>query len=341
MGRRGRGTFGFVAHETHAPTLTPSTAAPTFALKRFGWETPDRLVVSGVFGGLDEATTLGPPVLVVRAGDTVEHLSAVADSLDGAPEDGEAWEAQFAWQDAPIAFGEAELRLGADVTVSLPEPSEKRRLNRGRNLLEVRINNGAVPSREATEIAHDPPADAEAEPAAENGGPAAVRAQVEVLAAQEEVRAVRVSLQQTEAELARAREDLEAERGRRAADSERFSEGLAKVRETAEQALADEHRTVSRLESELRDAKEAAETKDAALETLRGQLVAADEARTQAEATAKSETDALREQVAKREHDGRETERLRSELGEADASIEQARDDAERLLQRLSAIRAK
>jgi hypothetical protein len=339
MGRRGRGTFGFVARETHAPTLTPSTAAPTFALKRFGWETPDRLVVSGVFGGLDEATLLGPPVLVVRAGDAVQHLPPVADSVDGAPEDGEAWEAQFAWQDAPVAFGEAELRLGADVTVSLPDPSEKRRLNRGRNLLEVRISNGAVPSREATEIAHDPPSDAE--PAADNGGPTAVRAQVELLAAQEEVRAVRVSLQQTEAELARAREDLEAERGRRAADSERFSEGLAKVRETAEQALAEEHRTVSRLDSELRDAKEAAETKDAALEALRGQLVAADEARTQAEAAAQSETGALREQVAKLERDGQETERLRSELGKADASIEQARDDAERLVQRLSAIRAK
>jgi hypothetical protein len=339
MGRRGRGTFGFVARETHAPTLTPSTAAPTFALKRFGWETPDRLVVSGVFGGLDEATLLGPPVLVVRAGDAVQHLPPVADSVDGAPEDGEAWQAQFAWQDAPVAFGEAELRLGADVTVSLPDPSEKRRLNRGRNLLEVRINNGAVHSREATEIAHDPPSDAE--PAADNDGPTAVRAQVELLAAQEEVRAVRVSLQQTEAELARAREDLEAERGRRAADSERFSEGLAKVRETAEQALAEEHRTVSRLDSELRDAKEAAETKDAALEALRGQLVAADEARTQAEAEAQSETGALREQVAKLERDGQATERLRSELGEADASIEQARDDAERLVQRLSAIRAK
>jgi len=339
MGRRGRGTFGFVARETHAPTLTPSTAAPTFALKRFGWETPDRLVVSGVFGGLDEATLLGPPLLVVRAGDAVLHLPPVADSVDGAPEDGEAWEVQFAWQDPPVAFGEAELRLGADVTVSLPDPSEKRRLNRGRNLLEVRINNGAVPSHEATEIAHDPPSDAE--PVADNGGPTAVRAQVELLAAQEEVRAVRVSLQQTEAELARAREDLEAERGRRAADSQRFSEGLATVRETAEQALAEEHRTVSRLDSELRDAKEAAETKDAALEALRGQLVAADEARTQAEAAAQSETGALREQVAKLERDGQETERLRSELGEADASIQQARDDAERLLQRLSAIRAK
>jgi hypothetical protein len=339
MGRRGRGTFGFVARETHAPTLTPSTAAPTFALKRFGWETPDRLVVSGVFGGLDEATLLGPPVLVVRAGDAVQHLPPVADSVDGAPEDGEAWEAQFAWQDAPVAFGEAELRLGADVTVSLPDPSEKRRLNRGRNLLEVRINNGAVLSHEATEIAHDPPSDAG--PAADTGGPTAVRAQVELLAAQEEVRAVWVSLQQTEAELARAREDLEAERGRRAADSERFSEGLAKVRETAEQALAEKHRTVSRLDSELRDAKEAAETKDAALEALRGELVAADEARTQAEAAAQSETGALREQVAKLERDGQETERLRSELGEADASIKQARDDAERLVQRLSAIRAK
>jgi chromosome segregation ATPase len=207
-------------------------------------------------------------------------------------------------------------------------------------MLEVRINHGADPSPEVTEIAPDPPPEDEAEDetepehAAENGRPAAIGAQVELLAAQEEVRAVRASLQQTEAELARAREDLEAERTRSATDSERFREGLAQVRETAEQALSDEHRTVIRLDSELRDAKEAAEAKDAELDALGEQLVAADEARTQAEGTAQSEIDALREQVAKLERDGRETERLR-------ASIEQARADAERLLQRLSAIRAK
>jgi len=353
MHRRRRVTLGFVAQAHHTETLTTSTEAPTFALKRFAWETPDRLVVSGVFGDLPDPVTLGPPVLVVRAGESVHDLPAVAESVEGPPQDGKVWQAQFSWQDAPVAFAEAELRLGADLTVLLPEPSEKRRLNRARNMLEVRISNGADPSPEATEIAHDPPpeaevgvvakAEAEAEPehAPENGGPAAVGAQVELLAAQEEVRAVRVSLQQTEAELARAREDLEAERTRQAADSERFREGLAQVRETAERALADEHRTVSRLDSELRDAKEAAEVKDAELDALGEQLVAADEARTQAEATAQSEIDALREQVAKLERDGGETERLRAELEEADASIEQARDDAERLLQRLSAIRAK
>jgi hypothetical protein len=355
MHRRRRVTLDFVAQQNHAETLTASLEAPTFALKRFAWETPDRLVVSGVFGDLPDPVTLGPPVLVVRAGESVHDLPAVAESVEGPPQDGKVWQAQFSWQDAPVAFAEAELRLGADLTVLLPEPSEKRRLNRARNMLEVRISNGADPSPEATEIAHDPPpeaevgvvakaeAEAEAEPehAPENGGPAAVGAQVELLAAQEEVRAVRVSLQQTEAELARAREDLEAERTRQAADSERFREGLAQVRETAERALADEHRTVSRLDSELRDAKEAAEVKDAELDALGEQLVAADEARTQAEATAQSEIDALREQVAKLERDGGETERLRAELEEADASIEQARDDAERLLQRLSAIRAK
>ena len=328
-----------MAQAHHTETLTTSTEAPTFALKRFAWETPDRLVVSGVFGDLPDPVTLGPPVLVVRAGESVHDLPAVAESVEGPPQDGKVWQAQFSWQDAPVAFAEAELRLGADLTVLLPEPSEKRRLNRARNMLEVRISNGADPSPEATEIGHDPPP--EVEHASENGGPAAVGAQVELLAAQEEVRAVRVSLQQTEAELARAREDLEAERTRQAADSERFREGLAQVRETAERALADEHRTVSRLDSELRDAKEAAEVKDAELDALGEQLAAADEARTQAEAAAQSEIDALREQVAKLERDGGETERLRAELEEADASIEQARDDAERLLQRLSAIRAK
>ncbi len=343
MHRRRRVTLAFVAHDHHTETLTAPTEAPTFALKRFAWETPDRLVVSGVFGDLPHLPTLGSPVLVVRAGESVHDLPAVAESVEGPPRDGKVWQAQFSWQDAPVAFAEAELRLGADLTVFLPEPSEKRRINRARNMLEVRINHGADPSPEATEIALDPPPEAEAEPehAAENGGPAAVGAQVELLAAQEEVRAVQVSLQQTEAELARAREDLEAERTRKAADSERFREGLAQVRETAEQALSDERRTVIQLDSELRGAKEAAEAKDAELDALREQLVAADEARTVAEATAQSEIDALREQVAKLERDGGETERLRAVLEEADASVEQARDDAERLLQRLSAIRAK
>ena len=45
--------------------------------------------------------------------------------------------------------------------------------------------------------------------------------------------------------------------------------------------------------------------------------------------------------MAKLESDAKETERLRTELEQAYGSVEQARSDAERLLARLTAIRAK
>ena len=87
--------------------------APTFELKRFVWATPDRLELAGTFGGLQDTPVDAAPVLVVRAGDNVHRLPAVADTLDGPPEAGRVWQAAFAWQDAPVAFGVAELHLGS------------------------------------------------------------------------------------------------------------------------------------------------------------------------------------------------------------------------------------
>ena len=119
-------------------------------------------------------------------------------------------------------------------------------------------------------------------------------------------------MQRSEAELARARQDLEAERERRAGDGERFREGLAAVRASAEQALTAEQGAVSRLGTDLQKAQAAIESKDAALETLGKQLEAADAAKTRAEAKAK----ALRAQVAKLETDSKATERLRTDARE-------------------------
>ena len=211
--------------------------------------------------------------------------------------------------------------------------------------------------RETMEVVRAP--DAPAEETRERQIPeaeaASVGSQVEVIAAQEEVREVRVAMALIQEELTRAREDLQAERTRRAGDGERFREGLAKVRESAEKALAVEQNAAHRLGAELREAHEAIEAKDAALETLRGQLEAAAAARMQAEAKALEEAKALRTQLAKLKSDAKETERLRAELergrARADAaraelektygSVDQVRSDVERLLGRLTAIRAK
>jgi hypothetical protein len=347
--------------ETAAPTALPATA--TFELRQFAWLTPDRLGVSGTFGGLQKPAD-GAPVLVIRAGDRVLRLPAVADSLGGPPEEGRVWQAAFEWQDAPVAFDGAELELGAGLAVDLPGPDPKRRLSRKR-VLEVRTagGGGGDPRRETVGIVDGPPTDRaaeSAEPPAAPGGPveggaASVGSQVELLAAQEEVREIRIAMQQTQQELARARDDLRAERERRSGDSERFREGLAKLRESADGALAVEHSAKRQLGSDLREAQEVVEKQDAALKTLRGQLEAAGRALTEAEAKARAEADALRKQVAKLESDGKETERLRAELertrARADAAhteleqargaVDQARKDAERLLGRLTAIRAK
>jgi hypothetical protein len=277
--------------------------APTFELKRFVWATPDRLELAGTFEGLQSTPVDAAPVLVVRAGDNVHRLPAVADTRQGPPEAGRVWQAAFTWQDAPVAFGVAELHLGSGLVVHLPEPSTKRLLSRPR-VLEVQ-----------TAQAGERPA-----PIA---GPASVSTQVEVLAAQEEVREVRVALEQAEAELSRAREDLQAERERRAGDSERFRDGLAKVRESAEKALAEAHKALG--------------AKDAERETLRDRL----EAAAAAEAEARTEAEAQREHIAKLEKDAEETGQLRTTLEQAYGLVEEARGDVERILARLTAIRAK
>ena len=338
-----------MAIENQTPAVVTLTTTPSFELRRFAWGTPDRLEVSGTFGSLPDMPADASPVLVVRAGETVHRLPAIPESLDGPPADGRVWEAQFAWQHPPVAFRRAELQLAGDLIVELPEPGSKRRLARPR-MLTVRTMSAAAaqPRPEPEQTTPDPPGNG-------NGRAASVGSQVELLTAQEEVREVHAALQQTEAELTRAREDLQAERERRAGDGERFHAGLAKLRQAAEDALTAEQVTVTQLGTDLRDARAEIESKDAAIEDLRKQVEAADAARAQAEAGAKAESEALRKQLAKLESAGQETERLRSELASraaqidatraeletAHSAVDQARSDAERLLGRLASIRAK
>jgi DNA repair exonuclease SbcCD ATPase subunit len=357
-----------MARENQMPVEGRFKRTPTFELRRFVWGTPDRLLVSGSFEGRRDRPDDAPAVLVVKAGETMHRLPAVPETVDGPPENGRVWQAQFAWQDPPVAFGAAELQLG-HLVVELPEASARRRRERPR-LLPVRGEElgGSEPRRDTMQIGDDAPAPTAVPPeeAADVGG-ASVGSQVDLLAAQEEVREVRTALQQIQAELGRARDDLEAERERRTADSERYRSGLANVRGLAEQAVSAEQAVVSRLGTELREAEAALETNaaqmdtlraqlegaearrteaEAALETnaaqmdtLRAQLEGADAARTEAEARAQTEGETLRREVAELRSRGEEAEHLRSELEKAHGAVENARSDAERLLGRLNSIR--
>jgi hypothetical protein len=265
-----------MARENQTPVVGRFKRPPTFELRRFVWGTPDRLLVSGSFEGLHDTPADAAAVLIVKAGDAVHRLPAVPDTVDGPPENGRIWQAQFAWQDPPVAFGAAELQLG-HLVVELPEVSARRRRERPR-LLPVRRGElvESEPPRDTLQIVDDPRAmDVPPEEASADPGGASVGSQVALLAAQEEVREVRTALEQIQAELGRARDDLQAERDRRVTDSERFREGLANVRGLAEQAVSAEQAVVTRLGAELRDAEAALETQGAETEALRAQLEAA------------------------------------------------------------------
>jgi hypothetical protein len=216
----------------------PVSESPTFALERFAWEAPDRLEVSGWFSGVHDAPS-EPPVLVVRGGDRIHRLAPVPDRLHGALHDGARWRAAFAWQDAPEGFERADLAFGDDLVVELPEPRPKR-TRRGEKVLEVRRT-----------------------PAQDNGSapPAAKRLALEtaLLVAQEDVRELRAAVERAHAELATTREELEAERRRRAEDAERFREGLERVRGSAEEALAQVDGDAARQRSEIGAARVEAE----------------------------------------------------------------------------------
>jgi hypothetical protein len=277
------------------PSVTSPHRRATFELERFTWAAPDRLEVSGRFVGLGDAPEDAPAV-VVRGADRTHRLPAVPGSVSGSPEDGTLWSAEFAWQEPPVAFDVARLELGRDIVVELPQPGTQRRRFR-KQILEV-----SGPGR----------------------GAELLRLEAELVAAHEEIRELRAAAEQAQEELTRAREDLKAERDRHAADAERFREGLARVQASAEQALAVEQRAARQLGSELHQALDAVEARDAALADLREQLEAATAARTQAQHQARTQLEAVQERLAAREN--------------ARSAAEEARTDAEHLLGRLTTI---
>jgi hypothetical protein len=305
------------AKDQGQPSPTPTTTRPTFELERFTWGAPDRLELCGTFAGLRDIP-VDAPVLVVSGPETGHRLPVVPGTLSGPPEDGRLWCAEFAWQEPPVAFDVASLEFGAAIVVELPEPDTKNRRFR-KQALDVRIAEAEAGT------ARD---EASARPEGElgpGGGTERLRLEAELLVAQEEIRELRAVEEQTRAELARTREDLENVRARHVADAERFRGGLAKVQESAEAALAAEHAAAEQLDSALRQAHEAIEAKDAALGELRKELEASLAARTQAESEARTQAEALRERIVC-------LECARGAAGEAVT-------DVERLLRRLTTVR--
>ena len=209
------------------------------------------------------------------------------------PEEGRRWEAAFAWQEPPAPFDVAELQLGGGIVVELPEPRPETQ-ELGDQLLEVTQGaQAAAPSSCAWRRTSSPRRRSSARPGrrwSRHGSSS------------------------------RAREDLEAGHARHAADAERFREGLARVRESAERALAAEQDTAQQLELDLRRAHD--------------------------------ELALLREQVVEQERAGAEVEELRADLEtarrrgddaharlhKAQRPVAKAHAETEQLLRRVTAI---
>ena len=253
------------------PAVRPRpTDACSFALERFAWSAPDRLELAGTFAGLD-----GPlaelPVLILSGAERTHRLLAAPADVSGAPENGRPWRAVFVWQEAPAAFESAVLQLGGELAVDLPEPGE----------------DGAAPDNVELPVWVPDQADPGA-------GAELLRLEAELLGAREELLETRSTVQREAAELRRAREDLDGERAERAADAVRFRDGIAAVRESAEQALALEQRTAQQLRDALDAAQEALEAKDVELADVRAELDVATTFRAEAEVTAQAELAAVR-----------------------------------------------
>ena len=185
-----------------------ATAAAQFALEQFDWTGPDRLEVRGTFSGLAGAGT-GPATLVVHGQDGVHRLPAAGDPPP--PVDGEVWDVSFAWQEVPSAFRRAELLLGDDLVIALPD-----------------VGDGEAAAANALTVRHV------------GGGQAAVadvRLEAQLLAAREEANALRLEVERARAALARAVADLDAERAGRRADSVRFRDALEAMEGAVAEAL--------------------------------------------------------------------------------------------------------
>jgi hypothetical protein len=282
----------------------------TFELERFEWQAPDRLEIAGKFHGLEQSPD-ATPVLVVTGNGEAHQLDSVDESVSGPPEDGKSWQAEFAWDEAPVGIEAAVLEFGRGMMIELPAPGAKHR--RPRFIDVRRAEEDAAPAEDAE---HDAPAeqDVARDPEASVRTPGDIALEADLVAAEARIQELRAALERAEVDLDRARADLELERTGRRQDAEQFHDGLAHVRASAEQALAAAQGEAQQLRDEV--------------EAQRSRLDAAESARAEAE----SEAAALREQVAV-------VDGLRqrvSALEDAGADASEMRADAQRLLERLT-----
>ena len=271
--------------------------SPTFTVEHFGWGAPDRLEVTGTFSGL-EANPPAEAVLTVFGDDGAHRLPAIDE--DGARKvDGARLTASFAWLETPVAFQHARLELGRSLAVDLlaPEAAD------GGDPLPVELLDA--------DDHEEPPAVEAPRRAAEvdvDGAADRLRLETQLLEETEQLEDARAIAREAEEALHRAQTDLAAERERRATDAERFREGLATVRGSAEVALA-----------------------------------AATEARAEADEQARSEISMLRERIAELEPASAERDAARAELARAHeeldavrAALHATRERAQALLDGLS-----
>jgi hypothetical protein len=279
----------------------------TFDLERFEWAAPDRLELAGTFAGLGDGPT-GTPTLVVHGAERTHRLEAVTDDDSDPPEDGRPWMATFAWGEAPEPFDDAELQLGGDVVVELPQPHAGQRPF-GDQRLEVRQTR----------------APGEAAPNGAGTASERMRLQSELVAAEEEAREQRAIAERAMEELSRAHQDLDAERERHTADAERFRDGLATVRASAEEAVSEEQRISADLRSELEKAVAARADAESWAEALRGRIDELEHAQEENEQL-RTELESARE----------EAEAGRARRDGAHTALGEAHEDAKRLLERLA-----
>lgn len=267
------------------PRRSPPDAAqtPTFTVEHFGWGAPDRLEVTGTFSGLEPQPS-ADAVLTVFGEDGAHRLPAI--DGDGAPQvDGDRLTASFAWLDTPVAFQHARLELGRSLVVDLDDPEAAA----DGDPLPVQLLEAPdeldVPDDEPPPAVEAPRRAADVDGAADR-----LRLETQLLEEAEQLEDARATAREAEEALHRAQADLAAERERRAADAERFREGLATVRRSAEEALA-----------------------------------AATDARAEAEEQVRSEISTLRERIAELEPASAERDAARAELARAHEELDAAR----------------
>src|SRR4051794_15050705 len=151
-----------------------------------------------------------------------------------------------------------------------------------------------------------------------------LRLESALLEAQEENRERRLATEVISRELARARQDLDAERAAHEDDAERFRESLAHLRASADEVIADEQHARLDLTARLRDAEETMSHLREELESSRASL-----------AKAIAESDDLRAELQNARAEC--TAVVETVVGARGAAAD-ARADAERLLEQLRTL---